>query len=284
MAQQLQYKFRERSGLFQYLDISEIDPPTDNAENNPDNPNNPSEGNSPTNQPEEEPNRRNSNAPQLDDQTMQRDAQQVDQARNVPVPDSPMSSIREEAESEVSPEAAEEPPSTASFDTDQESSHQADDMEPVYNATILENSQDSDIHVEDCHTAWTDQDCHEVACTSFAFELPQQQLTRFLKRPKEFLPCLTVAAKKSRHEVTYSELTAEEKKLFQAAKQKELKCWLDTSTVQAILRDRIHPSRIMSSRWILTWKDDPSSTTGRKAKARLVVKGFQDPRYWNPLF
>ena len=33
----------------------------------------------------------------------------------------------------------------------------------------------------------------------------------------------------------------------------------------------------MSSRWILTWKDDPSSTTGRKAKARLVVKGFQDP-------
>ena len=277
MAQQLQYKLRERSGLFQYLDISEIDPPTDNAENNPDNPNNPSEGNSPTNQPEEEPNRRNSNAPQLDDQTMQRDAQQVDQARNVPVPDSPMSSIREEAESEVSPEAAEEPPSTASFDTDQESSHQADDMEPVYNATILENSQDSDIHVEDCHTAWTDQDCHEVACTSFAFELPQQQLTRFLKRPKEFLPCLTVAAKKSRHEVTYSELTAEEKKLFQAAKQKELKCWLDTSTVQAILRDRIHPSRIMSSRWILTWKDDPSSTTGRKAKARLVVKGFQDP-------
>ena len=65
--------------------------------------------------------------------------------------------------------------------------------------------------------------------------------------------------------------------MFQQAKQKELKCWLDTNTVQAILRDRIHPNRIMSSRWILTWKEDPQQPSGRKAKARLVVKGFQDP-------
>ena len=85
------------------------------------------------------------------------------------------------------------------------------------------------------------------------------------------------AAKKSRNEVVYQDLTPEEKKLFQAAKCKELKCWLDTNTVKAIMRDKIHPSRIMSSRWILTWKEDPNSSSGRKAKARLVVKGFQDP-------
>ena len=80
-------------------------------------------------------------------------------------------SIQEEAESGGNPETAEEPPSTASFDTDHESSHQADDMEPVYNVTILENSQDSDIHVEDCHTAWTDQDSHEMACASFGLRI-----------------------------------------------------------------------------------------------------------------
>ena len=57
-----------------------------------------------------------------------------------------------------------------------------------------------------------------------------------------------------------------EQELFKQAKQKELKCWLDTSTVKAIVtivRDRS---------WILTWKQDLNQTTGRKAKARLVVK------------
>ena len=88
---------------------------------------------------------------------------------------------------------------------------------------------------------------------------------------------MTVAAKKSRNEVVYSELNAQEKALFQQAKQKELKCWLDTNTVKAIVRDRIHPSRILASRWILTWKEDLSQPSGRKPKARLVVKGFQDP-------
>ena len=37
----------------------------------------------------------------------------------------------------------------------------------------------------------------------------------------------------------------------------------------------------MKSRWVLTWKsvsDDENSSGGRKAKARLVVLGFQDPR------
>ena len=33
----------------------------------------------------------------------------------------------------------------------------------------------------------------------------------------------------------------------------------------------------MSSRWILTWKEDPTSEDGRKAKARLVVRGYEDP-------
>ena len=150
-------------------------------------------------------------------------------------------------------------------------------MQPVYNVSICENVAGSDIVVEDQSIAWESKDTLEHACVSFDFEMPKQQLSRFLKMPKEYLPCLTAAAKRSRNEVKYGELTSKERELFQAAKQKELQCWLDTKTVQAIMRDRIHPSRIMSSRWILTWKEDPTSDTGKKAKARLVVKGFQDP-------
>ena len=43
------------------------------------------------------------------------------------------------------------------------------------------------------------------------------------------------------------------------------------------MREKIHPSRVLASRWILTWKEDDTSQDGKKAKARLVVKGFQDP-------
>ena len=33
----------------------------------------------------------------------------------------------------------------------------------------------------------------------------------------------------------------------------------------------------MTSRWILTWKEDDNEPTGRRPKARLVVRGYQDP-------
>ena len=95
--------------------------------------------------------------------------------------------------------------------------------------------------LEDDGILWEESEKSELACASFAFDIPKQQLQKFLRRPAEHLPCLTVAAKKSRNEVVYSELSKEEKDLFQQAKQKELKCWLDTNTVKAIVRDRIHP-------------------------------------------
>ena len=274
MSQHLQAKLRERSGLFQYLDLSGIEPDEQNNDNNPDNISNHSR------QPEEEPQRKVS-------QTILTDAQLLSQAQATPVPESPVSSIPNEIErgddQEMSyspsyaPSAEETVECETDRDPDQGSTQTDPDMEPVYNVSIFENHMDSDVVIEDNSTPWPELESIESSCVSFSFELPQQQFTRYLKKPDTFLPCLTAAAKKSRNEVKYSDLTSQEKEMFPLAKQKELKCWLDTNTVQAILRDRIHPSRIMSSRWILTWKDDPSSSNGKKAKARLVVKGFQDP-------
>ena len=33
----------------------------------------------------------------------------------------------------------------------------------------------------------------------------------------------------------------------------------------------------MDTRWVRTWKPDESRTSGRRAKARLTIKGFTDP-------
>ena len=47
------------------------------------------------------------------------------------------------------------------------------------------------------------------------------------------------------------------------------------------LRRHLNPEQILKSRWILTWKninEEDSQKPQRKAKARLVVLGFQDPK------
>ena len=62
--------------------------------------------------------------------------------------------------------------------------------------------------------------------------------------------------------------------MFDVAKKKELSCWLDTNTVKAILKSRVHPSRVMGSRRVLTWKTCDLSSSG-------VVKGFQHPELGN---
>ena len=74
----------------------------------------------------------------------------------------------------------------------------------------------------------------------------------------------------------YNDMNPQEKERFKQAKLKELNCWLDTQTVRTIVRDKMHPSRLLASRWILTWKEDETSQDGKKAKACLVVERFQD--------
>ena len=94
---------------------------------------------------------------------------------------------------------------------------------------------------------------------------------------------LASAAKRQRAEVKEKTLTLEDKKLFLAAKQKEISSWLSTETVRRIARSQIPEEQILRSRWVLTWK--PLDQTGQanendhqyKAKARLVILGFEDP-------
>ena len=115
------------------------------------------------------------------------------------------------------------------------------------------------------------------------------QMWRQDPQPAE-LAFLVSASKRQKTEVKLSNLTPAERKLFDEAKAKEIQSWLDTQTVCRILRHKIPQQNNLKCRWILTWKNaddnthlsaDSKNVPSRKAKARLVILGYQDPELSN---
>ena len=139
MAQQLRERLRERSGMFQYSDLSDIGP-VDNPENNPsmNNPDNQTHHTSNHNtQPEEEPNRKIS----ID---ITADTERLRIAQETPVPESPASappvggSLQDEAS--IGPTNSDTDEARGSGDEPMETEARASGdvtMEPVYNAVML---------------------------------------------------------------------------------------------------------------------------------------------------
>ena len=123
--------------------------------------------------------------------------------------------------------------------------------------------------------------CDSEQC--FVLEIPMSQNDvrhwAEAEQPEE-LSYVASASKRARAEVQVKDLASKEKALFDAAKDAELTCWIQTSALQPVLRRHLKPNQILKSRWVLTWKpieDDQGNSNGKKAKARLVVLGFQDP-------
>ena len=152
-----------------------------------------------------------------------------------------------------------------------------EDSNVVYNAFFTEANVPGPAIRSDEDTLWSEAEEDRRPYCEYEFDVPQQQVQRFLQDPKIHTSLLATAARRARSEVRYATLNDGEKELFKQAKAKELSCWLETSAVRKILRHKISPNRIMTSRWILTWKPDATLPNGRKAKARLVVRGYQDP-------
>ena len=119
-------------------------------------------------------------------------------------------------------------------------------------------------------------------CFSLQIELSENDIHKWSQAEKpEALVHVASVAKRSRSEVQIKSLNLEDRFLFEKAKDAELNCWLQTSALKPILRRHLNPDQILRSRWDLTWKpleDAPPEGPHRKAKARLVVLGFQDPR------
>lgn len=81
-------------------------------------------------------------------------------------------------------------------------------------------------------------------------------------------------------EVNLRKLSVDDKQEFDKAMQKEIDSFLSNDAVRICEAAGIPKDRILGMRWILTWKpveDGEGHLVGRKAKARLIIKGFQDP-------
>ena len=86
---------------------------------------------------------------------------------------------------------------------------------------------------------------------------------------------------KKRAEVQFRSLRDDEKLEFMKAMQSELGSYLEHEAVEIARRHNVSPQRILGMRWVLSWKtvtsEGSGEVIGRKPKARLIIKGFQDP-------
>ena len=83
---------------------------------------------------------------------------------------------------------------------------------------------------------------------------------------------------KRRVEVSFRKLSPGDREKFKGAMKKEWQSWLENKVTTVVKSRGIPKSRIIGSRWVLTWKksSDPDDRS-LSAKARLVLVGFQDP-------
>ena len=81
-------------------------------------------------------------------------------------------------------------------------------------------------------------------------------------------------------EVNLRKLEAHEVEQFEEAKHKELESITENEAMKICEMHGIPKERVLGMRWVLTWKpleDQEGQNVGKKAKARLIIKGYQDP-------
>ena len=73
-------------------------------------------------------------------------------------------------------------------------------------------------------------------------------------------------------------LFAEDTEKFRHAMSKEWQSWLENKVTTIVKARGIDRSRIIGSRWVLTWKTSADPDNKQVVpKARLVLVGYQDP-------
>ena len=154
----------------------------------------------------------------------------------------------------------------------------------------------------DLHTALMDTE--QVMVMEFNLEFTSnREKKNFIRDPHLFL------VKQMRSsEVNLKKLTPQLRELFHRAKAKEVRSFLKNEAVRKCLdnkeiQEAYNSGRIMRARWVLTWKLVPDeehpealrdamsnaqtmvTPDGRKkAKARIVVLGFEHPDLLDPSF
>ena len=85
--------------------------------------------------------------------------------------------------------------------------------------------------------------------------------------------------KKKMVEVSEKRLKPEELKKFRGAKDKEVRNYIAAECFVLANKEKPEEKMILGMRWLLTWKFDEQSEGGKKAKARAIILGYQDPHY-----
>ena len=88
---------------------------------------------------------------------------------------------------------------------------------------------------------------------------------------------------RQRKEVKMNHLSPAEKREFLKRMEVEWQTLLKNQAARVLSLEETAqararwPDRVMDTRWARTWKPDESKPSGRRAKARLIIKGFADP-------
>lgn len=85
---------------------------------------------------------------------------------------------------------------------------------------------------------------------------------------------------KKNAEVKWKTLTSDEKAEFRVAMPCEISSFLEREAIEIASRHGIDHAKLLNMRWVLTYKvveDKEGNPVGRKAKARLIIRGFEDP-------
>ena len=177
----------------------------------------------------------------------------------------PLESVAEQPETEISPAV-----SVGPGEAEDEEMLDADQI------PVPDDDDDDDI-------LFGDSECfliHPTSTQVWEIEVHQTEV------PEERLPSpeqavhfvlLATEERKKRIEVRLKDLGLEDQALFEGAKRKEVGAWMDHRTVRKVAAGTLDDSQIMRCRWILTWKGPEKEGGPRRAKARLVVLGFEDP-------
>ena len=89
---------------------------------------------------------------------------------------------------------------------------------------------------------------------------------------------------KKNAEVCFRKLEENEKMEFRRAMDKEIDSYLSHEAVEIAKMHEINPERLLGMRWVLTWKpveNKDGQVIDNTAKARLIIKGVQDPDLLN---
>ena len=118
--------------------------------------------------------------------------------------------------------------------------------------------------------------CCEVSFDVFPEDAQQEDMFALWTALAECAEVKSKPAQKRRVEVSFRRLCAEDKEKFRRAISKEWQSWLENK-VTTVVRC-INRSRIIGSRWVLTWKTSADPHNKQVVpKARLVLVGYQDP-------